>query len=150
MAKTGRWVGTIMLAGALLSGGAAIAAAKPFRAAVFDFELIDTSLEGASRGVDPAESARLRLISAVVREMLGKSPQYDVVDIAPAAPKIADAGFIHGCNGCDGDIAKGLGAGRSITGTVRKISTLILSISITVRDTATGADGHRGHQGQHG
>lgn len=138
MAKTSRWVGTIMLAGALIGGMAAVAAAKPYRAAVFDFELVDTSLEGASRGVDPAESARLKLISAVVREMLGNSAKYDVVDVAPAALQIADAGLIHGCNGCDSDIARDLGAGRSITGTVHKVSTLILNISITVRDTATG------------
>ncbi|WP_088347243.1 MULTISPECIES: DUF3280 domain-containing protein [Rhodomicrobium] len=126
-----------LVLGALLLAQTGAAAAKPFSAAVFDFELIDPSLEG-TRGADPTEAARLKLISDVLRQMLGTSADYDVVDVGPAASKIADAGLIHGCNGCDADIAKGLGASRSITGTVRKMSTLILTISITVRDTATG------------
>jgi hypothetical protein len=129
-----------LIAAALLAPSplAARAADYPVSAAVFDFELIDTSLEGASRGVDPAETARLKLISDKMRTMLGESGQYRVVDLAPAAAKIADVGFFHGCNGCDADIARSLGAARSITGIVNKISTLILNLTIYVRDTETG------------
>src|SRR5262245_16049542 len=72
---------------------AAGAGEKPLRVAVFDFELIDTSLEGAERGKDPAEAERLKLISDELRTMLDQSARYRVTDIAPAAKAIADAGF---------------------------------------------------------
>lgn len=119
---------------------AAIAAAAPLRVAVLDFELVDTSLEGASRGVDKAETQRLVLVSAKLRELLAASGKYQVVDVAPAAAKIADAGLIHGCNGCDTEIAASLGAERVFTGTIQKISTLILVLTINERDVATGRD----------
>lgn len=116
----------------------ASAAPAPISVAVLDFELIDTSLEGASRGVDPAETARLALISNRLRDLLNASGKYKVVDIAPAAAKIADAGLIYGCNGCEIAIAGTLGAERVITGTVRKVSTLILILSMFEREVATG------------
>ncbi len=123
----------------LLSPSASIAAdGSPKSVAVLDFELVDTSLEGASLGVDEAETVRLRLISDLLRDLLAKSGKYRVVDTAPAAEKIADAGLIHGCNGCEITIAKSLDADRVITGTVQKVSTLILSVNIYERDVATG------------
>jgi hypothetical protein len=108
--------------------------------AVLDFELIDTSLEGASRGIDKDETARLASISRRLRDLLAASGKYKVVDLAPAAAKIADAGLIHGCNGCETGIAGSLGAERVITGTVQKVSTLILTLSIFERDVATGRE----------
>ncbi|NJM35429.1 MAG: DUF3280 domain-containing protein [Rhodomicrobium sp.] len=113
-------------------------AAPVRKAAVFDFELIDTSLEGEKRGVDPAETARLKTISDLLRDLLAKSGRYDIVPTAPAAEAIRDAGYIHSCNGCDASIAKELGADIAITGHVQKISTLILNITIVIRDAAAG------------
>jgi hypothetical protein len=110
----------------------------PVSVAVLDFELVDTSLEGASYGMDETEARRLVLISDLLRELLAKSGHYRIVDIAPAKEKIADAGLIHGCNGCEITIAGSLGAERVITGTVDKVSTLILGIHMTERDVATG------------
>jgi hypothetical protein len=110
----------------------------PQKVVVLDFELIDNSLEGASLGVDPAETSRLKLISDLLRDLLVKSGKYELIDSAPAATKIADAGFIHSCNGCDVTIAKELGADRVFTGIIDKVSTLILTVSITERDVASG------------
>jgi hypothetical protein len=110
----------------------------PRKAAVFDFELIDTSLEGEKRGVDPAETARLHKISELLRDRLAASGRFVIVPTAPAARQIADAGHIRGCNGCDARIAKELGADLAITGQVQKISTLILNITVHVRDAGTG------------
>lgn len=115
--------------------GSAEAARK---AAVFDFELIDTSLEGEKRGVDPAETARLKKISELLRDRLAASGRFVIVPTAPAAGQIADAGHIRSCNGCDARIAKELGADLAITGHVQKISTLILNITVRVRDAGTG------------
>lgn len=112
----------------------------PHSVAVFEFELIDTSLEGASRGVDKDETARLTRITGLLRDLLAASGKYKVVDLAPAADKIADAGLIRGCNGCDLTIAASVGAERAITGTIQKISTLILTLSIYERDVASGRE----------
>ena len=132
-----RWI----LAAALLIGwnAAACLADPPRKAAVFDFELVDTSLEGEKRGPDPAEAARLIKVSEALRDGLAASGRFTIVSTTPAARQIADAGYIRSCNGCELAIARGLGADLAITGEVHKVSTLILSITIQVKDAATGA-----------
>jgi hypothetical protein len=123
-----------------IAAAPAFAASVPHSVAVFEFELIDTSLEGASRGVDKDETVRLTRITGLLRDLLAASGKYKVVDLAPAAAKIADAGLIRGCNGCDLTIAGSVGAERAITGTIQKISTLILTLSIYERDVASGRE----------
>jgi hypothetical protein len=119
---------------------ATVGLADPARkVAVFEFELIDTSLEGEKRGADPAEAARLRKASDALREGLAASGQYAVVPTVPAAKQIAEAGHIRTCNGCEVRIARELGADLAVTGNVQKVSTLILSINVVVKDAATGA-----------
>lgn len=108
------------------------------RVAVFDFELIDTSLEGETSGQRPDEQQRLRLISDLLRLKLSESGRYLLVDQEAAADQVADAGYLHGCNGCEASIARGLGADLAIIGTVQKVSNLILNINIYVSDTASG------------
>src|SRR5438034_706831 len=53
--------------------------------AVFDFELIDTSLEGAIRGVRPDEQERLARLSDQLRQRLRDSGRLSLVDITPIA-----------------------------------------------------------------
>ncbi len=126
-----------LLAGLLAGSVAVTAGERPKTAAVFDFELIDTSLEGEVRGVNPAEQKRLRLISHLLRRKLADSGAYVLVDTAPVAAAVEAAGHLHGCNGCEADIARSLGADLAFTGTVQKVSNLILNINIYVRDAAT-------------
>jgi hypothetical protein len=115
------------------------AAAEPaVQAAVFDFELIDTSLEGEVAGKRADEQRRLKLISDELRRQLSESGRYVVVDETAAAEAIAQAGYLHGCNGCEADIARALGADLAITGTVQKVSNLILNINIYLRDAQSG------------
>lgn len=138
---TARWICRSLIGCAVAIAtlaGLARAAEVPRKAAVFNFELIDTSLEGEMRGVQDAETARLALISDYLREYLAKSGKYTIIDIAPAAKDIQEAGYIHTCNGCDADIARSLGADMAITGTVQKVSNLILNVNIYTRDAATG------------
>ena len=106
--------------------------------AVFDFELVDTSYEGEKYGVNADETKRLALIGTLLRKRLKDSGRYALVDMAPAAAKIKDAGIIHSCNGCDADIARSLSAAFAVTGKVQKVSNLILNINVYVRDAATG------------
>ena len=106
--------------------------------AVFDFELIDTSLEGEMRGARPDEQARLGQLSLQLRERLKDSGRFSLVDIAPVAAE-ARASNLQGCGGCDTRLAARVGADLSITGTVQKVSNLILNINIYIRDVSSGA-----------
>ena len=113
------------------------AAAQDLRAAVFDLDFLDTSLEGASGGVRQDEVRRLALIGDRLREMLGERG-IAVLDLAPARARIDKAAPLTRCNGCDLDLARELGAELSVTGTVHKVSNLILNINVTVRDAGSG------------
>jgi hypothetical protein len=111
------------------------AAVRPI--AVFNFELIDTSLDGAMNGPRADEAARIVEISERLREWLAGRSDVRVVDIAPVA-KDAAAVHLQACGGCDADLARRVGAELSITGTVQKVSNLILNMTIYVRSVATG------------
>jgi len=120
-----------------LALGAPVAGAAPAPGiAVFDFELVDTSLQG-EQGTSPEELARLRLISDEVRARLDASGRYRVVDVAPVADQIAAAGYLRSCNGCEVRLAHELGAELALVGWVQKVSNLILNINLTIRDVAT-------------
>src|SRR6478609_17493 len=92
--------------------------------AVFDFELIDTSLEGAIRGVRPDEQERLARLSDQLRQRLRDSGRFWLVDITPIASE-ALASNLQACGGCDIQLARRIGAELAITGTVQKVSNLI-------------------------
>ena len=51
-----------LLAAAVLPGGSAAGGGGPRSVAVFDFELVDTSLQGELEGASPADLDRLRRI----------------------------------------------------------------------------------------
>lgn len=108
------------------------------RALVFDFELIDTSLEGEVKGLNDDETKRLILISDILREKLSESGLYEIADITPLKPQIEDAGYLHSCNGCEVKIAAQADAQLAVTGVVQKVSNLILNINVYMRDVKTG------------
>jgi len=125
---------------ALLTAAPAAAApgATPVKVAVFDLELYDTSLEGELRGKDPAETARLEELTALLREAVARRDDMVAVDVAPLRERLARMPALYSCSGCEAKLAGELGAERSVSGFVYKISTLILYITVSVRDTATG------------
>lgn len=114
------------------------AEAAPFKVAVFDVELYDTSLEGEMRGKDPAETVRLEQLTALLRETVTRRDDMVAVDIGPLRERLARMPALYSCSGCEAKLAAELGAERSVSGFVYKISTLILYITVAVRDTATG------------
>ena len=113
------------------------AAAEPTKVAVFDFELVDTSLEGAMNGSRADEAARLARLAVELRNRLAASGRYAPLDIAPVAAE-AKASNLQACGGCDRKLARQLGAELAVTGMVQKVSNLILSMSIYVRDVGSG------------
>ena len=138
--QAGPWrLFVLALLSALLAGSVAVTAEhRPVSLAVFDFELFDVNPEGDAGGVKPAERKRLRLISDLLRRQLESSGSFVLVDTGPEAANIKAAGHLYGCNGCEAGIARSLGADFAITGTVKKVSNLILIINLYVRDAATG------------
>jgi len=117
---------------------AATASAEPTPIVVFDFELIDTSLQGEMQGTSPAELERLDRITGIVRERFAASGRYRVLETTPAANEIARVGNLRTCNGCELEIGASLGAEAVLIGWVQKVSNLILNINAVVRDVATG------------
>jgi Protein of unknown function (DUF2380) len=118
---------------ALFLAGPAMAA-EAVKTAVFDLELVDTSMEG-----ERAEHRLwLRSASEQIRRSLAASGKYAIVAVEPAAARVTEAGYLHGCNGCEAGIARDLGAQLAIAGVVHKVSTLILQIAVTVRDAQSG------------
>lgn len=123
------------LAMALWCGQCAQAAEQTL--AVFDFEFVDTSLQGATYGPDAQEQERLAWVSSELRKRLGQTGRFEVVDIAPVAAK-ARAVNLQSCGGCDAQLARELGAKFAISGWVQKVSNLILNMNLAVRDADTG------------
>ncbi len=117
---------------------ATAAMASPPRAVVFDFELIDTSLTGEMKGVNKDETARLARMAPELREKLAASGRYEIIPLTVEAEAAAKAANLQSCGGCDVTIAGKLGADFSITGTVQKVSELILNINVYIRDVKTG------------
>jgi Protein of unknown function (DUF2380) len=127
-----------LLPGLLCALWAAAAQAAPVKVAVFDLELYDTSLEGELRGRDPAETARLTEMTTLLREAVAAQSGLTAVDVAPLRDRLAQMPALYSCSGCEAKLAGELGAERSVSGFVYKVSTLILYITVAVRDTQTG------------
>jgi hypothetical protein len=111
--------------------------AEPAKIAVFDFELVDTSLQGEVDGPRADEQRRLMEAGDQLRKALAESGKFVVLDIAPVLAA-AHASNLQACGGCDVKYAQQLGADLAITGVVQKVSNLILSMNIYLRDTNTG------------
>src|SRR5262245_1550480 len=82
--------------------------------AAFDFELIDTSLEGETNGPRADEQARLVRLSDQLRRRLGESGRFTVLDIAPVASE-ARANNLQACGGFRASLARPVGAEAGMT-----------------------------------
>jgi hypothetical protein len=113
------------------------ARADPPKVAVFDFELVDTSLQGEVYGARLDERDRLTRAGDQLRKELADSGKFEVVDIAPVNAA-AHGSNLQACGGCEVRFAEQLGADIAITGVVQKVSNLILNMNIYLRDVHTG------------
>jgi hypothetical protein len=107
------------------------------RIAVFDFELVDTSLEGEVNGPRTDERDRLTRVGDQLRKELAESGKFRLLDIAPVNAA-AHGSNLQACGGCDVKYSRQLGADLEITGVVQKVSNLILNINIYLRDVHSG------------
>ena len=126
------WLVAILLAATL----SAPADANPPKLAVFDLELIDTSVEGDAKSPKAVQDRLVRAGDQLRRE-LAQSGKFEIVDIAPVNVAAHDSN-LQACGGCDVKFAQQLGADLALTGVVRKISNLFVNISLFVRDVPSG------------
>jgi Protein of unknown function (DUF2380) len=128
---------TVLAVTALLLSSAVAHAAEPPRLAVFDFEMIDTSLQGEMNGKRSDEQGRLKKTGDQVRGELGESGKFRILDIAPINVA-AHQNNLQACGGCDAKLARQLSADLYITGTVQKVSNLILNVNVYLHEAETG------------
>src|SRR5258708_9612795 len=85
---------------ALILVVSAPAHAEPTKIAVFDFELVDTSLQGEVDGPRADEQRRLREAGDQLRKALADSGKFIVLDIAPvhAAAHASNLQAFAGCH----------------------------------------------------
>jgi len=122
-----------LLTAGLLAGFAAPAAAQALPdLAVFDFALNNTSPAASTSD----EMARLQRLDRQLRD--GLRSRFTLVDMAPVQDKLARVDSIRGCNGCELDLARKVGAQQVAYGWVQKVSNLILNVNLVVEDVATG------------
>ena len=76
------------------------ARADPPKVAVFDFELVDTSLQGEVYGARLDERDRLMRAGDQLRKELADSGKFTVVDVAPVNAA-AHGSNLQACGGCE-------------------------------------------------
>lgn len=135
---TSRICFTAGIIAAVLAWSASANAAAPIKIAIFDLELIDSSIQGEIEGQNEGDLARLAMIEADLKRQLEESGLYQVIDTKAAADAVEAAGYLHGCNGCEARIARELGAEQALIGWVQKVSNLILNLNVGIRDAASG------------
>jgi hypothetical protein len=111
--------------------------ADPLKVAVFDLELLDTSLQGEVSGPRADEHDRLIRVGDQLRKEMAESGKFQLLDIS-SVNAAAHGSNLQACGGCDVQYAKQLGADLVVTGVVQKVSNLILNMNIYLRDVQTG------------
>src|SRR5262245_4217188 len=84
----------------LVSSFPTVVGAQERAAAVFDFELIDTSRDDQFMPPSAEHQARLGLVSDQLRRRLAESHRFAIADIAPVIRE-ARASNLQACGGCD-------------------------------------------------
>lgn len=100
--------------------------------AVFGFALTNTSPAPST----PEELARLQRLDQQLKS--GLRDHFQVVDVGPVQNRLAGVDSIRGCNGCELDLARQLGAEQVAYGWVQKVSNLILNVNLVVEEASTG------------
>ncbi|MFG1270374.1 DUF3280 domain-containing protein [Xanthobacter versatilis] len=115
----------------VLACGPAAAAGVP--TAVFGFEFFDDTLD-TRPDVLAEQAARLKLVNAELARLIAESGEMAPVDLKGEAARIAELGPFYKCNGCEAEIAGAAGAQLEVLGMVRKLSNLILTFTIRVKE----------------
>lgn len=116
----------------------AFAGQAPPTLAVLPFEIEDTSGE---TGPPDRHQNMLTRTTALTAEAITASNLFSAVPEAKVSAAIAEINsgtHLRRCNGCELDIAKHAGARYVLVGWIYKVSTLVLTLHVDMKDTATG------------
>jgi hypothetical protein len=125
---------------------AALGTPAPIALTVFEFELDDNTAAPAA-GLAAADASYLDEVTGSVRDALGKSGRYRLVDVGSANEEAVKARALRDCGGCEAAIAQRLGADQSLIGVVRRVSRTEYTLGFQLRDARTGAVLTRGDSG---
>jgi hypothetical protein len=131
-----RWTATPLILFTLAAPDRA-AGNEPTPVAVFDMSFVNFGQEVEFGAKNEVEYARIAMLSAYLRALLEGSGRYRLIDTAPLADQIKLHGDVFSCNACEAMLARQVGAGRSITGSVQKLSALVQTVILRERDTGT-------------
>ena len=112
---------------------------EPVKIAVFDFELDDRSAGDGIVAQDPIDIENLKSATEEARRRLSAAGRYSIVHVGSAAGDVLAAGGIRHCNGCEGPLARRLGADQSMAGIITRVTRTEYTLQILVRDSRTGA-----------
>jgi hypothetical protein len=108
------------------------------RAAFFGVTFLDTSHEGQLAGPRADEAARVAMLRDYIADAL-VAHGLDLVDLEPVRAELDRVANPADCYGCDVRMARRLGAELAVVSEVQKVSNLILTMNVVIRDAATGA-----------
>jgi hypothetical protein len=124
-----------ILTAAFVAAGWAGTACAAQSAAVFPFEVFDTSGEPPQ----PDLNERLALATRVLSEALAKTGRYSPVDLGSFSAEVAAAAPRYQCGDCFLPVARKAGAAVAVVPVVHKVSSLISSMDIWIIDASSGA-----------
>lgn len=132
------WVIGLFLIAMIVAPVLACAGAQRPTLAVLPFEINDTSGEV---GGPARHDEMLSRLTTFIGEKLIAANLYDVVPeerVAAAIKEVNPGTYLRACNGCELDIARHAGADLVMIGWFWKVSTLIGTLHIEIKDVATG------------
>jgi hypothetical protein len=112
----------------------------PKHLAVLPFEIEDNSGEAGGAG---RHRAMLDTLTRMVGESVAGSGRYELVapaQVDAAVAAVNSGTYLRNCNGCELEIGKRAGADRVMVAWIFKMSSLVLSLHVVVKDVATGED----------
>ena len=101
--------------------------------AFFGIAFIDTSTEGDYFGPREDEAERTRMLEDMVAERFA-AEGFNLVELVPVEEELAHISNPAECYGCDLRMAERLGADYALVGEVQKVSNLILSMNLVMRE----------------
>lgn len=131
-------LGLALAALALCSGMAPAYAEPRQKLAILPFEINDTSGEV---GTATRHDAMLADLTRFSGERIAAAGLYDLIpqdEVAKAVAEVNSGTHLRACNGCELDIARRAGADAVLIGWVWKVSTLIGTLHVEIKDVATG------------
>ncbi len=107
------------------------------KTAFLGIHFTDLSTEGAYNGIRKDEVRRILLSENYIIRRLQEAG-FDVVSNTPIAEALAKVFNPARCNGCDFKFGRQLGVKYVVVSEVTKVSNLIQSVNIQIRDVETG------------